>query len=152
MYTGLDVVVFNYRGYGCSTGVPTPYRLKSDGMAVMKYIIEVKHVTHVIIHGESIGGMVAAHIASHSVYKDHIRMLICDKSFGSLDAIAARMMGTWASVGLRYLGQWYTDVVIDYLNSSCPKVILQVSICIAALTMYTELNICVHVHRIQMMK
>lgn len=125
---GFDVCVFNYRGYGESTGVPTPYRMKRDGAAVVEYLVEDKNVQNLIIHGESIGGMVASHIASHSRYKHLIKLLICDKSFASLDSVAARMLGEWASVGLRYIGHWYTNVVLDYLNASCPKICLQVSI------------------------
>ena len=100
--------------------------LKQDGLAVLNYLVEAKGVKRVIIHGESVGGMIATHIASHSVHRDCIKLLVCDKSFGSLDAVASRLMGTWASLGLRYLGQWYTNVVFDYLECKCPKLIFQV--------------------------
>ena len=118
--------VFNYCGYGESSGRPTPYRLKKCGNAVLNHIVEERNVRKIIVHGESIGGMVASHLAAHSTYKHFIKLLICDKSFGSLDAVAARMLGSWASIGLRYVGQWFTNVALDYLSVSCPKIILQV--------------------------
>lgn len=123
---GYDVCVFNYGGYNESTGVPTPYRMKQDGLAVLNYLVEMKNVRSVIVHGESVGGMIASHMARYSVHRDCIRLLVCDKSFGSLDAVASRLMGTWASLGLRYLGQWYTNVVFDYLAAPCPKLMFQV--------------------------
>lgn len=123
---GFDVCVFNYRGYGESTGVPTPYRMKRDGASIVEYLVEKKQVEKLIVHGESIGGMVASYIASHSRYKHRVKLLICDKSFASLDSVAARMLGEWASQGLRYIGHWYTNVVLDYLSVNCPKICLQV--------------------------
>lgn len=117
--------MFNYRGYNESTGVPTPYRMKRDGETVLEYLVQHMKVTSIILHGESIGGMVAAHIACRSKYKHMVKMLICDKAFGSLDAVASRMLGSWASIGLRYIGHWYTNVVLNYFECSCPKVCLQ---------------------------
>lgn len=40
--------------------------------------------------------------------------------------VAARMLGSWTSYALRYIGHWDTRVVDDYLHTYCPKVILQV--------------------------
>ena len=66
--------------------------------------------------------MIACHIAK--TYP--VDALICDRTFSSLDATAARLMGTWAGVGLKYCTLWSTNVVQDYLLCQCPKVILQV--------------------------
>ena len=80
------------------------------------------HPNRIIIHGESIGGMIACHIAK--TYP--VDALICDRTFSSLDGTAARLMGTWAGIGLKYCTLWSTNVVQDYLLCQCPKVILQV--------------------------
>jgi len=61
---GMDVVFFNYRGYNLSSGVPTPDRVKADGISVYTYIKHVMNVRRLIVHGESVGGMVATHIAA----------------------------------------------------------------------------------------
>jgi hypothetical protein len=82
------------------------------------------HPNRIIIHGESIGGMIACHIAK--TYP--VDALICDRTFSSLDGTAARLMGTWAGIGLKYCTLWSTNVVQDYLLCQCPKVILQVLI------------------------
>lgn len=118
---GFDLVYFNYRGYGRSAGVPTPDRVKSDAERVMEHIRRERPPRRMIIHGESLGGMVACHLAR----KYKIDLLVCDRTFASLDGVANRMLGTWAGLGLRYLGLWFTNVVADYLAADCHKVILQ---------------------------
>lgn len=55
--------VFNYRGYGASTGVPDPSRIQNDGVCVANHLIDKLHVKTLILHGESVGGLVACHIA-----------------------------------------------------------------------------------------
>mmetsp|Transcript_2287 Transcript_2287/g.3510 ORF Transcript_2287/g.3510 Transcript_2287/m.3510 type:complete len:496 (+) Transcript_2287:127-1614(+) len=61
----MNVCVFNYRGYGDSSGVPDPSRVKDDGLAVAQHLKETMKVNYLYLHGESIGGMVACHIARH---------------------------------------------------------------------------------------
>jgi hypothetical protein len=118
---GFDYCVFNYRGYGLTSGVPTPEGIKADGEVVVDYLRKEKKITRLIIHGESIGGMTASHIARHC----GADMLVCDRTFASLDSTAARLLGGWASLGLRYIGQWNTNVAHDFLHVRCPKVVLQ---------------------------
>jgi hypothetical protein len=118
---GFDVCLFNYRGYNCSSGVPAPDRVKSDGCAVARYLRHTRGVKRMVVHGESIGGMVACHV----VRTCGADLLICDRTFASLDSVASRLLGWWAGLGLRFLGLWNTDVVSDFLSCSCPKVVLQ---------------------------
>jgi surfactin synthase thioesterase subunit len=42
----------------------------------------------IIMHGESIGGMVACHVARNYP----VDALVCDRTFATLDATAARLM------------------------------------------------------------
>jgi len=175
---GMDMVFFNYRGYNLSTGVPTPDRIKADGRSVYAYVKNVMGVRNLIVHGESVGGMVATHIAAAEVrdssnasinssatssgsssrgsgsgisardadvgdielhlaesgtaagsgsygyavpgrpeaHRSIIKALVCDRTFASLDAVAGRLLGSWAAAGLWYLGCWYTNSVADYLE------------------------------------
>ena len=55
--------VFNYRGYGESTGVPDPSRIQLDGVFVANYLLTKLHVKTLIVHGESVGGLVACRVA-----------------------------------------------------------------------------------------
>ena len=118
---GLDVCVFNYRGFVDSTGAPTPAALKADTEVVVKYLRETRGVRKLIIHGESIGGMMACHVARVC----GADLLICDRTFCSLDAVAARLLGAWASMGINLVCGWKTDVVADFLGAKCPRLVLQ---------------------------
>lgn len=119
---GMDVFVYNYRGYGRSQGAPTPLALKSDGLKVVEFIRREYNPSKLIIHGESIGGMIACHIARHC----NVEALICDRTFSSLDSAASRLMGNWAGMSMRNLVLWNTNVVDDFLQAHCEKLILQV--------------------------
>lgn len=110
---GLDVCVFNYRGFSASSGVPCPSVLKADTEVMVKYLRERRQMGKLIVHGESIGGMMACHAASVC----NVDLLICDRTFCSLDAVAERLLGAWASVGLQSICRWKTDVVTDFMNS-----------------------------------
>ena len=52
-------------------------------------------------------------------------LLVCDRTFCSLDAVAERLMGSWASLGLQIVCRWNTDVVSDFMASKCPRIVLQ---------------------------
>ena len=147
---GFNVVYYNYRGYGRSTGVPTPARLKRDVEDVMRHVEQYIHTHYstasggiavsgssssggignnggngtgggcsmkMLVHGESLGGMSACHIANIYTNKSRsriasidssdvregveVKLLVCDRTFASLDSVAARMLGSWAGHALR---------------------------------------------------
>lgn len=58
-------MVWNYRGYGESTGIPNPYNVKEDVEAVMQYLIkDLKVKGKIGVYGCSLGGMAACHLAN----------------------------------------------------------------------------------------
>ena len=63
--TALDsVVLFNYRGYGRSTGVPSPHDNAKDAKELVLHLHRHCRVPRIVMHGESIGGMAAAFSAN----------------------------------------------------------------------------------------
>lgn len=64
---GLDVFIFDYRGYGESEGKPTEYGTYQDAEAAWQYLIEERKVNprRVVVFGRSIGGALAAWLAQH---------------------------------------------------------------------------------------
>jgi pimeloyl-ACP methyl ester carboxylesterase len=60
----VDVVAFDYRGYGFSTGKPTEAGLLIDTDAVYLYVMDVLKATNVFLYGRSLGGAVVLHFAS----------------------------------------------------------------------------------------
>lgn len=84
---GFNGVVFDYRGYGKSTGTPTEAGLVADGLAVVKYLQEQREVDPktLIYWGESLGGGVAAAVS----VKRAPRALILKSTFTSVPDMGA---------------------------------------------------------------
>ena len=62
---GLDVFIFDYRGYGRSKGLPSEIGIYRDAQAAYDYLLSRKIAPEYIIsYGESIGGAVAVDLAS----------------------------------------------------------------------------------------
>ena len=87
-----NVLVFNFRGVGGSTGWPyVASDLTEDGVAVTKYILS-KGVSEsdITYHGHSLGGAVAAD--THRRFPK--TKCVSDRSFSSMSTEAAVMMKT----------------------------------------------------------
>ena len=63
---GLNVLIFDYRGYGQSQGEPSERGLYQDAAAAWDYLIETRGFAgeNIILFGRSLGGAVAARLAS----------------------------------------------------------------------------------------
>jgi fermentation-respiration switch protein FrsA (DUF1100 family) len=63
---GLDVLAFDYRGYGGSTGWPTEQGMYLDAFAAYFYLMNEKGVasTNIYFYGEGLGAAVAVAVAS----------------------------------------------------------------------------------------
>ena len=79
----LNLVLFDYRGYGESTGLPNPKSICEDGILAYEYTIKKCAGENIIVWGESLGGAVATHIASHK----KVSRLILMCTFSSLDDV-----------------------------------------------------------------
>ncbi|KAG5179195.1 hypothetical protein JKP88DRAFT_350016 [Tribonema minus] len=116
---GCHVFLFNYRGFGRSQGVPTPARLQADACEAVQYLRERQGMQHVMVHGESIGGMVAAAAAARC----QVDLAVLDRTFSSLPAAAQRLMGTWTNPAMWALTQWSTNVARDFIACDCAKLV-----------------------------
>ncbi|MGA1601702.1 MAG: alpha/beta hydrolase [Prochlorothrix sp.] len=86
---GLDVVLFDYRGYGHST--PTPPRedwVYADADAVVEYLVQQRQVDprQMLVYGHSLGGAIAVDMAARSPYC--FAGLVVEGSFTSMLAMA----------------------------------------------------------------
>jgi uncharacterized protein len=63
---GLNLLVFDYRGYGESAGVPTEQGLYRDADAAYRYLREIRGIaaSRIVIFGHSLGSAVAVDLAS----------------------------------------------------------------------------------------
>mmetsp|Transcript_11682 Transcript_11682/g.25596 ORF Transcript_11682/g.25596 Transcript_11682/m.25596 type:complete len:1292 (-) Transcript_11682:60-3935(-) len=109
---------------------PSSESLKSDAAAVARHLVDVVGVDELIIHGESIGGMAAAGAARSLTENNTAKssqtstLLICDRTFCNLEAVAQRLVGQWTGNAIRLLTpSWSTDVARDFLAARCPKIV-----------------------------
>ena len=86
---GASVLIFDYRGYGRSSGKPTGAGILADARAARAWLARREKIPEkqIVLMGESIGGAVAVDLAA-----DGARGLIVQSSFASLPEVAAYHM------------------------------------------------------------
>jgi fermentation-respiration switch protein FrsA (DUF1100 family) len=94
---GLRTLIVDYRGYGRSTGQPSVQGTLLDAEAAWDWLLREKQLTpdQIVIHGRSLGGGVAAHLAARVAP----RGLILESTFTSLRDVAEIHYG-WAPLSL----------------------------------------------------
>jgi len=62
---GFGVLIFDYRGYGRSTGKPSEEGTYRDALAAWNYLTQERRIPaqHIVLFGESLGGSIAAWLA-----------------------------------------------------------------------------------------
>jgi len=83
---GLNIFIFDYRGYGKSQGSPSESGLYKDAIAAHSYLTEERRIPedNIILYGESIGGAVIIDLAR----KARVRALITEETFTSIKDMA----------------------------------------------------------------
>ena len=86
---GLQVFIYDYRGYGRSGGRPSEAGLYQDGLAAYDYLVDRKRISpeRIIPFGRSLGAAVAVEIAT----RRDIRSLIIESAFTSTKDMAKNM-------------------------------------------------------------
>ena len=97
---GYNVLVFDYRGYGESTGKANQEGLYQDGLKAL----EVAFLQHqklapqgkFIVIGQSLGGAVALRALEDFAQKDQVNLLVLDSTFTSYQKVARKVLaGHW---------------------------------------------------------
>jgi fermentation-respiration switch protein FrsA (DUF1100 family) len=115
---GLNVVFFDYRGYGHSEGNPTEQGVYLDAQAVYDYLQSRPDIDHnrIIAYGASLGGVVMIDLAS----KRKLAALIVESSITSAKDMAHRLYPMIPS--------FFMSIKFDSLSKisriSCPKLFL----------------------------
>ncbi len=83
---GLDVFIFDYRGYGKSGGRPSEKGFYRDVSAAYEYLIYEKKISpdRIVLYGESLGGAVAIDLAARA----RVKALITESTFSSTKDVA----------------------------------------------------------------
>lgn len=116
---GLSIFLWNYRGYGRSSGTPSPDALRRDGEAIVDYLRKNLKVKKIGIHGESIGGLVAIHVAREK----NVDFLCADRTFKNLSDVGKLSFGSLLGYFYRMVTLWDDNIPTDYIQSNCYKVI-----------------------------
>ncbi len=86
---GYDTLIFDYRGYGQSSGSPTEAGTYLDAQAAWRYLLVTKAISpsRIVLFGESLGGAVAAWLAT----QETPAVLVLASVFTSVPKIAAKI-------------------------------------------------------------
>jgi fermentation-respiration switch protein FrsA (DUF1100 family) len=96
---GYNYLIFDYPGFGLSTGRPDQNNTVAAGVAAIEWVHEHKDPSPLIVYGQSLGGAVA--LRSAEIVKDRVplRNVIIDAGFRSYPQMAryalARSWLTW---------------------------------------------------------
>ncbi len=114
---GFSIFIFDYRGYGASTGKTTEKGIYRDADAAWTYLTETRGIEDIVIFGRSMGASAAAKLAS-SVAPS---ALILESSFTSVPDIAADVY-PWLPV--RWLSR-LEHATRDYVRDvTCPVLVV----------------------------
>lgn len=98
---GFDVYVFDYRGYGASTGEATREGLYTDARAAISFV-EARDDLPMVIIAQSLGGAVSIPAVATTKTRD-LKVLVLDSSFHAYRALAReKLAGFWLTWPLQY--------------------------------------------------
>lgn len=85
----VNVLIFDYRGYGKSEGIPTEEAVYQDAEAAWDFVVSDKKVLpkRIVLLGQSLGAAIALHLASKKV----VGAVILEAPFASIRAMASKV-------------------------------------------------------------
>jgi len=112
---GYNTLIFDYRGYGQSSGKPSESGTYLDAMAAWRYLTEVKEIvpSSIILFGESLGGAVAAWLAA----REKPGMLVLASVFTSVPDLATQI---YPFLPIRQIARFEYNTFENLRSVSCP--------------------------------
>ncbi len=116
---GVNFFIFDYRGYGKSSGNPSEKGLYKDAQAAYDYIISRSDVDRnkIVVYGKSLGGPVAADLCLHR----KASALILEGSFAS---VALRAQQLYPFLPMKLLITQKYNTMAKVKNMRIPKLIV----------------------------
>ncbi|MGE3262372.1 MAG: alpha/beta hydrolase [Bacteriovoracia bacterium] len=91
-----DFFIFDYEGYGKSTGSPSPENTVRDGAAALAWLHAREPKLPIVVFGQSLGGIIALRNMIDLKEKYPIPLVIVDSTFSSYKRIARKKLaGLW---------------------------------------------------------
>ena len=118
-HLGLAVLIFDYRGYGNSSGKPSEKGTYRDAQAALDYLARERQIDsgRLIYFGRSLGGAVASHLA----VKHPPKALILESTFTSAPDMASRLFPIFP---LRWLTRFSYSNISNIKAIHCPVLII----------------------------
>ena len=116
---GLDVFIFDYRGYGQSEGRTTESGTYRDAEAAWLYLTEARGIAadDIIVFGRSLGSSIAAWLAS----RQRPAGLIVESGFSSVPSMAARL---YPFLPVKWLSRFSYDTAAYVNAADCPLLVV----------------------------
>ena len=113
---GIGVVLFDYRGYGASSGqINSQSDLYQDGQTVYDRLTQEKHP--ILIYGESLGGGVASYLAE----KNACAGLVLQSTFTSFNQRASE---SYPFLPVNWLSRFQMDSRARLAGLKCPVLVI----------------------------
>ena len=112
---GYNTLLFDYRGYGQSSGTPSESGTYLDAQAAWRYLIEIQGIVpeRIVLFGESLGGAVAAWLAA----REKPGLLALVSTFTSVPDLAAEI---YPFLPVRWISRFDYNT-LEFLQSiTCP--------------------------------
>ncbi|MDP2989412.1 MAG: alpha/beta hydrolase [Kiritimatiellota bacterium] len=115
---GLNVLIFDYRGYGESAGKPSEAGTYQDARAAWQYLVDKRSMPpdKIVVFGRSLGGAVAAWLAERVAPA----ALILEATFTSIPDMGAKIY-PWLPI--RLLSRYRYDTLARMERIHCPVLI-----------------------------
>jgi len=115
---GMHVLIFDYHGYGTSTGKPGEAETYEDVLAAWNYLVDLRGVPqdHIVAFGRSLGGAVAAWLAA----RVDPRALVLESSFTSVPDIA---QNAFPFLPARWLSRFKYNTLARLPLIDCPVLV-----------------------------
>lgn len=112
---GYNTLLFDYRGYGQSSGTPSESGTYLDAQAAWQYLTEARGIApaRIILFGESLGGAVAAWLAA----REKPGLLVLASVFTSVPDLAAEI---YPFLPVRWLTRFYYNTLESLQSVTCP--------------------------------
>ena len=116
---GVNLLLFDYRGYGRSEGAPSEPGLQQDAEAAWAYLTQQRGIApaDIVVHGQSMGGPFAAGLAAGR----QPAALILESTFTSVPDMAARLYW-WLPA--RWMARLRLDTLGALAQVRCPVLVI----------------------------
>jgi uncharacterized protein len=112
---GYNTLIFDYRGYGQSSGKPSESGTYLDAAAAWRYLTEIREImpSSIILFGESLGGAVAAWLGA----REKPGMLVLASVFTSVPDLATQI---YPFLPVRQIARFEYNTLENLRSVSCP--------------------------------